>query len=155
MHALRALLAAQRVAALGTLDADFRPFVSMVPFALEAGDGYVVIHVSGLAQHTPNLLARPAVSLLVMQSEVAGEPVHALPRVSFEGIATALVRESALWQRARATYLGRFPEAEPMTHLGDFQFVGIQITGARQIAGFGAARSLDAQEIGQLFQQVN
>ena len=34
-QALRTLLQTQRVAALGTLDADGLPFVSMVPFAVE------------------------------------------------------------------------------------------------------------------------
>ena len=34
-QALRALLSAQRVAALGTLDDDGQPFVSMVPFAVD------------------------------------------------------------------------------------------------------------------------
>ena len=78
---LRTLLATQRVAALGTLGDDGLPFVSMVPFALESRSAGLVIHVSGLAAHTRNLQAAPQVSLLVMQTEVAGEPVHALPRL--------------------------------------------------------------------------
>jgi putative heme iron utilization protein len=85
------------------------------------------------------------VSLLVKQAEVAGEPVHALPRVTLEGAAAVLERDSALWRKARDVYLARFPDAEPMTELGDFMFVGIAVQGARQVAGFGAARSLDAE----------
>jgi hypothetical protein len=76
-QALRTLFATQRVAALGTLGEDGRPFVSMVPFAVEPASGQVVIHVSGLAAHTGNLQRHPQVSLLVMQAEVAGEPVPA------------------------------------------------------------------------------
>jgi hypothetical protein len=34
-----------------------------------------------------------------------------------------------------------------MTQLGDFMFFSLQVSGARQIAGFGAARSIDAQEV--------
>lgn len=144
---LRALLARQRVAALGTLDAGGLPLVSMVPFALNPETGAVVLHVSDLAAHTANLLQRPAVSLLVMQAEAPGQPVHALPRVSLQGQAQALVRDSAAWQASRHAYLVRFPEAEPMTALGDFQFVAITVTAARQIAGFGAARAIDADEL--------
>ena len=144
---LRTLLNTQRVAALGTLGEDGLPFVSMVPFALEPLSACVVIHVSGLATHTRNLQASSPVSLLVMQAEVAGEPVHALPRVTLLGQAEVLARESAAWTAARAAYLARFPEAEPMTQLGDFRFVAIQLTGARQVAGFGAARSLDLETI--------
>jgi putative heme iron utilization protein len=143
--ALRTLLQTQRVAALATLDADGYPFVSMVPFAVEPGSAQLVIHVSGLAAHTRNLQTTPRVSLLVMQAEVAGEPVHALARVTLEGAAAVLERDSALWRKARDAYLARFPDAEPMTELGDFMFVGIAVQGARQVAGFGAARSLDAE----------
>lgn len=149
-QALRTLFATQRVAALGTLGEDGRPFVSMVPFAVEPTSGQVVIHVSGLAAHTGNLMRHAEVSLLVMQAEVAGEPVHALPRVTLEGVAAVLALESVPWAAARAAYLARFPEAEPMTELGDFRFVGITITGARQVAGFGAARSLDGEAIRQV-----
>ena len=144
---LRTLLASQRVAALGTLCEDGAPFVSMVPFALEPRSACVVIHVSGLAAHTRNLQAAPQVSLLVMQAEVAGEPVHALPRVTLLGQAGVLAPDSPEWVEARAAYLARFPEAEPMTQLGDFMFVAITLQGARQIAGFGAARSLDADAL--------
>ena len=145
--ALRQLIHTQRVGALGTLDASGVPFVSMVPFAVEPDAAQLIIHVSSLAAHTRNLQGEPRVSLLVMQSEAAGEPVHALPRVTLDGVAGVLVRDSVSWQRARSVYLTRFPDAEPMTELGDFMFVGIAVQGARQVAGFGTARSLDANAV--------
>lgn len=141
---LRTLLTTQRVAALGTLDDQGRPFVSMVPYALDTNAASIIVHVSGLAAHTRYLQARPQVSLLVMQAELSGEPVHALPRVTLEGLARVLEPETSAWDSGRKAYLARFPEAEPMTQLGDFRFVGIQVRGARQVAGFGAARSLDS-----------
>ena len=144
---LRALLQAQRVAALGTIVEDGAPLVSMVPFALEPDRGWLVIHVSDLAAHTRNLQARPRVSLLVMQAATPGEPVHALPRVTFDGLARVLPPGGSEWQDCRAAYLARFPEAEPMTQLGDFRFVAIEVQGARQVAGFGAARSIDGDEL--------
>lgn len=148
--ALRTLLATHRIAALGTLDANGLPFVSMVPFAVDPASANVVIHVSGLAPHTRNLQTSPQVSLLVMQAEAAGEPVHALPRVTLEGTARVLEPDTADWANARAAYLARFPEAEPMTQLGDFMFVAIEVAGARQVAGFGAARSVDADTLAQV-----
>src|SRR5450830_730201 len=105
------------------------------------------IHVSGLAAHTHNLQAREPVSLLVMQSEVPGEPVHALPRITLEGQARVLERGSPGWQACSDAYITRFPDAQPMTQLGDFMFFAIQVTGARQVAGFGVARSIDAEEV--------
>jgi heme iron utilization protein len=144
---LRALLQARRVASLATISDEGTPFVSMVPFAIEPASGCIVIHVSGLAAHTRFLMARPAVSLLVGQGEVAGEPVHALPRVTLEGQARVLKADGDDWAACRAAYLQRFPEAEPMTQLGDFMFVAIDPKGARQVAGFGSARSLDEDEL--------
>ena len=150
MRALAQLLNEQRVAALATLEADGAPAVSMVPFALEPAQGCVVLHVSALAQHTGNMEREPRVSLLVMQPEQAGEPVHALPRVTLFGRASTPQRDSPAWLACRVAYLQRFPEAEPMTQLGDFRFVSIELEGARQIAGFGAARSVGAEEIGEV-----
>ena len=148
---LRALFHSSRVAALGTLGDDGNPFVSMVPYALEPSLGCLVIHVSGLAAHTGNLQARPNVSLLVMQAEAQGEPVHALPRVTLDGRARALESGSPTWEVCRAAYVKRFPQAEFMTQLSDFRFVAIELNGARQVAGFGVARSIDEEAVLRAF----
>lgn len=145
--ALRELLNRQRVAALGTLDEQGAPFVSMVPYALLPAASELIIHISGLAPHTRNLERQPRAALMVCEAEVAGEPVHALARVSMDVNALPCPAGSAEHVAARTAYLARFPEAEPMTALGDFRFVRLQPTGARQVAGFGAARSLDAAEL--------
>jgi heme iron utilization protein len=144
---LRALLHSRRVAALGTITDEGAPFVSMVPFAMVPAPGCIAIHVSGLAAHTRYLIARPAVSLLVVQAESPGEPVHALPRATLEGQARIPVPDSEDWRACRTAYLQRFPDAQPMTQLGDFMFVAIDLKGARQVAGFGSARSIDEEEL--------
>jgi len=137
------------VAALGSLNADGTPLVSMVPYAIDPHAASLVIHVSALAAHTGNLQRAPKVSLLVMQPESPGEPVHALARVTVQGRAVVLAG-SAAWQSARTAYLARFPDAQTMLELGDFQLVAIHPDGARQVAGFGAARSVDAQELARI-----
>lgn len=152
-RALRELLQSHRVAALGTLHSDGSPSVSMVPFAIEPHGGLVVIHVSSLAAHSQNMQMHPQVSLMVMQAEVANEPVHALPRVTLYGMVSVLEPQTAAWAQARTAYLARFPEAEPMTELGDFRFMGITVHGARQIAGFGAARSISPEELMDVLHQ--
>ncbi len=150
--ALRALLHTHRVAALGTLADDGTPHVSMVPFAPCAAERCLVLHVSGLAAHTGHLLLRPDVSMLVMQAEAADAPVHALPRATVSGLARALVAGTPAWEACRAAYLARFPEAEPMTALPDFRFIAVLAQSARHIAGFGAARSVDAAELAAALQ---
>ena len=149
-HALRALLHERRHAALGTLDAAGAPFVSMVPFAVDATAGRLVLHVSGLAAHTGHMAAEPRVSLLVTAADAAGQPVHDLARVTLQALAHTPAPGAADWASARAAYLARFPEATPMTELPDFRFITLQITGARQVAGFGAARSVPADELASI-----
>ena len=146
-RALRELLNHQRVAALGTLGDDGLPFVSMVPFAVAPGPGVLVIHVSGLAAHTGNLQRHPQASLLVMQAAVPGQPVHALPRLTLATQAQPLPPGHPWHTACRTAYLARFPEAEPMTALPDFRFVALQVLGARQVAGFGAARTVGIDEL--------
>lgn len=153
-HALRALLARRRTAALGTVDASGAAFVSMVPFAIDPASASLVIHISALAAHSQNLQARPNASLMVTDGEVAGEPVHALARVSIQVVATWAEPQSTLAAQCRVAYLARFPEAEPMTTLGDFRFVRLTPQGARQTAGFGAARNLSADELTQALRQI-
>ena len=146
-RALRELLLTRRTAALGTRNTEGEVFVSMVPFAIDPHSQQLVLHVSGLAPHTGNMQRHSRVSLLVTAAEPDGEPVHALPRVTLDAIATIAEPGSDAAAGARTVYLQRFPEAEMMTTLGDFRFVHLQVTGARQVAGFGAARSLPADEV--------
>lgn len=113
---LQQLLAGQRVAALGTIADDGAPLVSMVPFAVERALGVFVIHVSDLAAHSRNLQTRPRVSLLVMQPAAPGEPVHALPRVTFDGQARVPAPGGDEWRACRQAYVDRFPSLFPGEH---------------------------------------
>lgn len=146
-RALRELLMQRRVASLATVQADGTPFVSMVPYAIEHTQGLLVLHVSGLAAHTDNMARQPLTACLVTAPEVDGEPVHALPRVTLHTRAETLRTDHPAWALCRAAYLARFPDAEPMTALPDFRFVALHVLSARQVAGFGAARSVDADEL--------
>lgn len=152
---LRTLLASRRTAALAVqpLAAPVQaaalpaPWLSMVPWAWCAQFSCFVIHVSGLAAHTRAMEQHPAVSLLVTAAEEPDQGVHALERASIQGVASTPPQDNVLWQGMRTAYLQRFPEAEPMTLLGDFRFICITPTLARHVAGFGAARDVSAHEL--------
>ena len=154
-QSLRALLATQRIATLGVQPlADFSmpqalpaPGLSCVPWAWNSEFCCLVIHVSALASHTQAMEQHPAVSLMMTAQEQANTGVHALERVSIQGVASTPPPESLLCQAAKNSYLQRFPEAEAMTMLADFRFVCITLGHARHIAGFGAARDVDDQEL--------
>jgi putative heme iron utilization protein len=119
----------------------------MVPYAIAMEPGVLVLHVSGLAAHTGNMERSPVVSALVMRCEVAGEPVHGLQRVTLSARAQSLLPDHPHYAACRAAYLQRFPDAEPMTALPDFRFVALHLLQARQVAGFGAARSVDFETL--------
>jgi len=140
------LVRGREAAALGTLHAG-APFVSMAPYAvLPDGSGFV-IHVSRLAGHTKDMLAEPRVSLLVMQPEGEGVAAQALARVSIQGEAREMARESDGERECREAYLSRFPEAAPLTEFGDFSFFLIRPSQARFVAGFAQAMSVTAETL--------
>lgn len=139
--ALRDLLQAQQIAALGTLHKG-HPFVSMVPFAvLPDGTGFV-IHVSRLATHTADLASDPNVSLLVMAPPTPDVPPQAVPRVTIQGQAMQCAEPSQVHAEASAAYLARFPQSEAMFGFADFSLFVIQPTSVRIVGGFAQAASL-------------
>ena len=158
---LRALLLQRRTAALATLSAEppeqgegaAAPCASMVPYAIDAHSGTLVLHLSGLAAHTRQLGLHPLASLLVVSPEPEQGPVHALERVTLQVRAHTPERNSAAWHAARTAYLARFPEAAFMMELGDFRLVCLTLLAARHIAGFGAARDVPADELRTTLQQ--
>ena len=139
--ALKAMLAQQQVAALGTLHKG-EPAVSMVPFALLPQGAGVVIHVSRLATHTGDMLGHAGVSLLVIAPPAPGVAAQATPRAAFAGDALQCPADNPAYAQARQAYLARFPESEPMFGFGDFSLFVIVPRSVRLVAGFGKATTL-------------
>ena len=141
---LQQLIHGRMIAALGTLHEGV-PFVSMVPYAI-ASDGSFVLHVSRLAAHTQDMLDHPDVSLLITESEASGKLPQALARVTVQGQATMLERDSQKHIDARDVYLSRFPDAAPLFEFSDFNIVIIKPMSARVIAGFGQATTITGDD---------
>ena len=141
---LRQLIHNTTIAALGTLHQG-APFVSMVPYAV-ARDGSLILHVSRLAAHTRDMLDNPDVSLLITESEAAGKMPQALARVTAQGRAQKLDRDSQDHTDARDVYLARFPDAAPLFEFSDFSIFIIKPVSARVIAGFGQAVTITGED---------
>ena len=141
---LQQLIHGRMIAALGTLHEGV-PFVSMVPYAV-ASDGSFVLHVSRLAAHTQDMLDHPDVSLLITESEASGKLPQALARVTVQGQAKMLERDSQKHIDARDVYLSRFPDAAPLFEFSDFNIVIIKPMSARVIAGFGQAITITGDD---------
>lgn len=145
---VRSLLLGRSVAALATLH-DAAPFASMVPFAATNHGGRLrlVVHVSGLAAHTRDMRAAPAVCLLVMAAESADVPPQALPRVSLPGRAEFIPTDHPDHGVLKAAYLARFPEAADLFSFADFSLVALEPTSARLVAGFARAMTLTPESL--------
>jgi len=145
---LRDLLLRQEVAALGTLRRD-EPFVSMVPYAL-LPDGVLVVHVSRLASHTRDMEDHPGVSVMVLAGRTPDVPAQALARATLQGDARACLPEDAGYDAARAAYLARFPDSEPLFGFADFSLFRIVPRSARFVGGFAQAWSITGAQYAQL-----
>jgi putative heme iron utilization protein len=148
-QALRHLLRTQEIAALGTLHAG-EPFVSMVPFALPPDGGGFIIHVSGLAAHTKDMLANPAVSLLIVAPAQPDVPAQARARVTIQGTARQLLDSESHYADARRAYLGRFPHAADLFSFADFSLFAIEPRIGRFVGGFAQATSIGAETLAHI-----
>jgi heme iron utilization protein len=147
--ALRDLLRAQQIAALGTLH-NGQPFVSMVPIAaLPDGTGFV-IHVSRLATHTKDMTSNPNVSLLVMAPPAPHILPQAIARVTIQSQAVQCVEPSEVHAEAKAAYLARFPQSVELFSFADFSLFVIQPTSARFVGGFAQAVYISAASLSRI-----
>lgn len=138
---LRELLHTQHIASLGTLHQG-QPYVSMVPFVLRPAGVDFIIHVSQLAAHTKDMLRHPQVSLLVIASPVPGVMAQELARITVQGKAVQMQRDMPEHAAAKAAYLARFPQSEPMFGFADFSLFAIVPESIRFVGGFAQATTI-------------
>ena len=144
---LSALLRARQTATLATLDEAGSPAVSLVPYALDPDRGDVIVRISALAAHTRHLRCHPRAALLIAEGEDGADNVHALSRVAIDVEATFDAADGPDAVAAERLYLARHPAGAVLAELPDFAWVRLRPLGARQVAGFGAARSVDATRL--------
>jgi putative heme iron utilization protein len=146
---LRSLLTQQPVLSLAVV-ADGRPVIGLLPFALSADGRALIVHASRLARHTAGLADGAPFDALVHEPVTDGVDPLQVRRVTLRGEVHAFVEHDAARAADRAAYLARFPEAEPITALGDFAFFRLEITGGRLVSGFGGAVNLTARTLPSL-----
>ncbi|MDD5471218.1 MAG: pyridoxamine 5'-phosphate oxidase family protein [Sideroxydans sp.] len=128
----RQLLRAHRYGALGTLSRKFdgHPFTSITPYMVDH-DGSLLILISGLAEHTRNILGDSRVSLITHNQED--------PHIQTQGRVTVVGHAVFQQDRERCgkRYLRYFPEAQTYFDMADFNFYRITPLAIRYIGGFG------------------
>lgn len=138
---LARLIRETRIATLGTIH-DGEPNLAMVAVAFEADFSAFYIHVSQLGKHTGDMEKNPHVSLLLTEADDGRADPQTLARVSIKGTAEMISRNAPDYLRVKNIYLKRFPEAEQLFSLGDFNLWQIIPTGGRYVAGFARAFNL-------------
>ncbi|MBJ6134259.1 HugZ family protein [Ochrobactrum sp. Q0168] len=141
----KTLMRTARYGALAVLDAKTgRPLASRVAVATDM-DGTPLILISGLAAHTPGLLANPACSLLLGEPG-KGDPL-AHPRITLHCDAAKVKRTAGDYPRIRRRYLNHNPKGALYVDLGDFAFFRMNVLGASLNGGFGKAFILVTEDL--------
>lgn len=114
------------------------PFASILPFVLDE-QHHPVFLISGLAEHTKNLLMDPRASFLVASPD--GHHVLTAARLTLIGDA----EQFDVSQEMVARYLRYQPDAKQYLDLGDFAFFRFTPRSARYVAGFGEMGWIDEE----------
>jgi heme iron utilization protein len=113
------------------------PYASLVLAAVDH-DASPILLISTLADHTKNLLAAPAVSLLFDGTVGLDEPLTGA-RVTVQG--TAQRTDDA---HLKARFVARHPGAAMYAGFKDFSFWRVEVTRGHLVAGFGRIHWIDA-----------
>ncbi len=135
------MLLASRWAALATLNDD-GPAASMVAYVPEPDLSSVLLFLSGLAEHTRDLLAEPRVSLVISEADSGSGDPQTLARFTVRGIAEKIERNAPDFDDAWLRYLERFPDAAPRLALADFSLFRVTVVEGRYIGGFAQAGTI-------------
>jgi hypothetical protein len=114
------------------------PFSSAVPFVVDEQHRPVIL-ISGLAEHTRNLIANPKASLMVAKQLGEGE----MARVSLIGEIHPIEVDPLFVMR----YLRYQPHAERFLQLGDFCFHRLDPIRILTVGGFAKASWLDGERL--------
>jgi putative heme iron utilization protein len=93
------------------------------------------------------LLANPKCSLLIAEPDDGRAEVMSLARVTLQGNAAKIEKNSVDYDEAKALFLAALPTSELMFGLPDFDLIRITIANGRYIAGFGRAFPFTAEDL--------
>ena len=149
LDAVRDLLTSSRVLALA-LVVDESPIIGLLPFAVTPDSRGLIVHASRLARHTKGLQPGAAFDALLHEPMVEGVDALRVRRLTLRGEVLPLEPDTPVHNAVRAMYLMKFPEAEPITSLGDFAFFLLRVQGGRLVTDFGAAANVTEETLAAL-----
>lgn len=141
-HAAQQVLRQQFAGVLATHSVEYPgyPFGSVVPFCLDES-GQPLILISGLAQHTRNLVANPKVALTLLE-KVDGN-IQQDARLTLLADAVEVASPEACAER----YYRHFPDTRGYHDQLDFRFFRLKVLQLRYIGGFGRIQWLAPDQV--------
>lgn len=146
LAALRSFIRERRQATLA-VSANDEPFTAMTSYVAEPALRSVLIHLSNLSPHKRMLLANPKCSLLIAEPDDGRAEVMSLARVTLQGAAAKIDKDTTDYAEAKALFLDALPSSELMFGLPDFDLIRIAVTRGRYIVGFGRAFPFTATDL--------
>ncbi|GAB4295151.1 MAG: pyridoxamine 5'-phosphate oxidase family protein [Thiohalomonadaceae bacterium] len=147
LNRLLRLLRQRRWAALATSAADGSPMASMVAYVPGDNAGCLYLHLSQLAAHTGNLLANGKAALVIGEEDNGSGDPQELARVTLQGQAVVVARDSEEYRHARERYLERLPASAQLFDFPDFLLFRLDVDSARFVGGFAQARRFDSDAL--------
>ena len=124
--------------------ASYAPFVRI-------DDNAFYVNLSELSTHTRNLLGKASVSIMFLQAEEHSKQLFARKRLSFEGAAMVIERNSPLWIRVMDLFEQKFGEVvELIRPLEDFKLFRIVPSRGVFVRGFAQAYPVEGSELERL-----
>jgi putative heme iron utilization protein len=110
------------------------------------GDYYFFL--SQLASHTTNLIHNPELGLMLIEDQSAASNSFARRRISLQGRAQPVERDSDIFKRVISLFHQRFGKVMGMIEpLPDFQLFCVGVTSGRFVRGFGQAYELTGERL--------
>ena len=143
---LQTLVRGTRTATLATLRGG-APNASMVLYLPEQDFSAFHVRVSRLAWHTQDMQDDARVALSIQQTDAPERDPQQLARITLRGEAMQLPNEGAQFERLKAAWLARYPDARVTFELADFAFWRIAPREARLVAGFARTFNLTPEQL--------
>jgi putative heme iron utilization protein len=137
----QALRQSLKTVQLATIGADGNPQASYAPYVWI--ESYYYLYLSELARHTRNLIANPAISLLLIEAEKMSNNLFARQRIILQAKVTRIDRETDQFQLVMAEFKSQFGDfIDVIEPLQDFHLFQIKPQSGRFIRGFAQAYDL-------------
>lgn len=141
------LIVQSRHAALAVLQPETgRPTISRIGLAT-TGRGQPVTLVSELSSHWPALASGTVCALLLGEPGQRGDPLTD-PRLSLQGRARVVPRDTDEEQAIRRRYLRLRPKAKLYADFADFRLVAFEVEQGLLVGGFGRVWELAPADLG-------